>query len=87
MTLAQSLIRELRALRPDRGNRYASKTVRAKGAAAYHQWENTVGAMAIWLLHRNALAPFSQHSFSVACHDEGGMPAVTQANCDNSTGA
>jgi hypothetical protein len=36
----------LRSLRPDRGNLYASRTVRTKGVAAFQQWQETCRAFA-----------------------------------------
>ncbi len=43
-----ALADELRALRPDRGNRFTPRAVQTKGAAAFAQWEATVQAMASW---------------------------------------
>ncbi len=66
LTMVTSLARELRMLCPDRGNRYAPRSVRTKGAAAYAQWESTVAALANWLWRQNET--FNRDFFIASCH-------------------
>lgn len=42
----EAIAQTLKTLRPDRGNKYAPRAVKSKGAAAYEQWSATVVAMA-----------------------------------------
>ncbi len=52
----------LRVLRPDRGNRYASRTVQTKAAGAYAQWEETVRTFAgLRPYDRQERAEFMEH--------------------------
>lgn len=43
----------LKALRPDRGNRYAPRGVRTKGEAAFDQWQETIDALADFCASQN----------------------------------
>ena len=43
---AETIAKILANLRPDRGNRFASRTVKTKAAGAFKQWKLTVEAMA-----------------------------------------
>jgi hypothetical protein len=46
---ALRIANRLGELRPDRGNRYAPRTARVKGAAAFAQWQETCRALAYLL--------------------------------------
>ena len=63
-----SLARKLAMLRPDRGNRYASRTIKTKGAAAYAQWQETVRVLVRWCEQQ---APgFDRQRFTAIVHEE-----------------
>jgi hypothetical protein len=61
----QVIAEALASLKPDRGNRYASRTVQTKGAAAFAQWEATVRGLAFKLASYNPRFNFSR--FYKAC--------------------
>jgi hypothetical protein len=43
---ALELAKRLASIRPDRGNTYATRTTRTKGAAAFAQWQLTCRTLA-----------------------------------------
>lgn len=47
--IALNVAAELAKIRPDRGNKYASRTIKVKGAGAFEQWRYTCRTMAYLL--------------------------------------
>ena len=72
-----SLARKLAFLRPDRGNRYASRTIKTKGAAAYAQWQETVRVLVQWI-EDNANV-FDRDAFIAIVHGEQAQPSERTA--------
>jgi hypothetical protein len=74
-----SLARELAMLRPDRGNRYASRTVQTKGEAAYAHWWGTCNALANWC-HRQQAEGFDRETFLLICSGEDDRETVAEGD-------
>lgn len=61
----EAIARALLDLKPDRGNQYATASIRIKGAAAYAQWEATVYKLGDVCAVSNV--NFQRAKFNAAC--------------------
>lgn len=61
----EAIAKTMRAIRPDRGNQYATRSVRVKGGAKYEQWTYTCRELARTLAQFNPR--FNSDRFLAAC--------------------
>lgn len=63
----EALAGALRSVKPDRGNKYAPRSVQSAGGAAHAQWLVTIGAVATACAQFNPA--FQRERFLRACGD------------------
>ncbi len=64
----KAIAETLASLEPDRGNRYATRTVQTKGEAAHEQWRRTCNTLATTILPDGRPSDPARVAFLAACH-------------------